>query len=109
MSEIILNIYLVIEQGNVISFRAKSYSVEGSDQEKILFLKSRAKQDFDSAEIFNAPQNDKEQFMPYNKFAKLELQGMHYQLFENIFNKYNVPQNPLICVTPVVDGIILSD
>lgn len=47
--------------------------------------------------------------MLYSKFAKLELQGMQYQLFEEIFRKYEVPQNPLICVTPVVDGIVMSD
>ncbi len=69
----------------------------------------RAKEDFYSAERFDAPQNKKEQFMLYSKFAKLELQGMQYQLFEEIFRKYEVPQNPLICVTPVVDGIVMSD
>lgn len=109
MNETILNIYLVIEKGNVTSFRAKSYSMEGSDNEKIKFLKSRVKEDFNFSEIFNAPQNKKQNFMPYSKFAKLESQGMQYQLFEEIFYKFQVPQNPLICVTPVVDGIVLSD
>lgn len=109
MSETILNIYLVIEQGNVISFKAKSYFKDGTDDEKIQFLKSRVKEDFEGAEIFNAPQNKNNEFMPYSKFAKLELQGMHFELFEEIFNKFNTPQNPLVCVTPVVDKIILSD
>jgi hypothetical protein len=47
--------------------------------------------------------------MPYSKFAKLESQGLQFQLFEEIFSKYGVPQNPLVCVTPVVDGIVMSD
>ncbi|MCL6097310.1 MAG: hypothetical protein AB1775_02545 [Bacteroidota bacterium] len=42
--------------------------------------------------------------MSYKKFSKLESNGMQYRLFEEIFEKFNVPQNPLICVTPVVDG-----
>lgn len=109
LNEIILNIYIIIEEGNVNSFRAKSYSIEGSDDEKIKFLKSRVKGDFNFSEIFNAPQNKKQNFMPYSKFAKLESQGMQYQLFEEIFYKFQVQQNPIICVTPVVDGIILSD
>lgn len=83
--------------------------MEGSDEDKIKFLRSRVKEDYGRAEIFNAPQNKKQKFMPYKKFAKLEYQGMQYQLFEEIFIKYGTPQNPLICVTPVVDGIILSD
>ena len=42
--------------------------------------------------------------MKYNSFAKLESRGMHFQLFEEIFSKFDVPENPLVCVTPVVDG-----
>lgn len=46
--------------------------------------------------------------MSYSKFAKLEKQGMQYKLFEEIFLRFNVPENPLVCVTPVVDGEILT-
>jgi hypothetical protein len=42
--------------------------------------------------------------MSYSRFAKLEKQGMHFSLFEEIFTKYKVPDKPLICVTPIVDG-----
>jgi hypothetical protein len=33
---------------------------------------------------------------------------MHFQLFEEIFSHFDVPEHPLICVTPVVDGKILT-
>jgi len=46
--------------------------------------------------------------MNYNKFHKLEKRGMHFQLFEEIFQYYKVPENPLVCVTPVVDGEVYS-
>jgi hypothetical protein len=46
--------------------------------------------------------------MPYRKFSKLEKRGRQFELFEEIFSSLNVPQNPLICVTPVLDGKILS-
>ena len=104
MAETILNIYLVINDGSVTSFRAKNYQIDGTDEAKILFLKSNAKNDFATAETFNAPVNKLGRFMPYKKFSKLESQGMQYRLFEEIFEKYAVPQNPLVCVTPVVDG-----
>jgi hypothetical protein len=42
--------------------------------------------------------------MPYKKFSKIESQGLQYKLFEEIFEKFGVPEKPLVCVTPVVDG-----
>jgi len=108
MNETILNIFLVIDSGLVTSFRAKSYELEGDDSKKIGFLKENAAEDFNSAFIFDSPKNKKGEFMPYKKFAKLEKQGMQYQLFEEIFEKFKVPQNPLICVTPIVDGQIFG-
>ena len=104
MKEIIVNIYLIIEDGLVISFKAKAYEQEGTDDEKINFLKRSAKSDFDTAYVFDAPIDKFGKFMPYNRFAKFEKQGMHYKLFEEIFTEFKVPDKPLICVTPIVDG-----
>ena len=108
MNEIILNIYLIINNDLVEEFRAYSYEMEGGDDRKIDFLKSRAKEDFERSVRFDAPIDDKGKFMGYNKFHKLEKRGMHFQLFEEIFQRYQVAENPLICVTPVVDGEIYS-
>jgi hypothetical protein len=47
--------------------------------------------------------------MSYDKFAKLEKRGRQFELFEEIFRNFNILENPLICVTPVVDGRILSN
>lgn len=108
MLEKILNIYLIIEKGLVVSFKAKSYEIEGSDETKIKFLKENARNDFLSAYSFDAPQNKKGGAMKYSHFAKFEKQGMQYDLFEEIFQKFGVPDSPIVCVTPVVDGEILS-
>jgi hypothetical protein len=109
MNEIILNIYLVITNGLVVEFRAIAYEMEGGDDNKINFLKSKAKDDFDKAYRFDAPVNTKGIFMPYKKFSKLEKHGRQFELFEEIFSNFKVTQNPLICVTPVLDGKILSE
>jgi len=108
MNEIILNIYLVINNNLVESFKAVSYEKEGSDDSKIEYLKSHAKEDFEKAVMFNSPIDKSGKFMNYNKFHKLEKRGMHFQLFEEIFQYYKVPENPLVCVTPVVDGEVYS-
>lgn len=104
-----MNIYLIINDNYVVEFRAKAYESDEGDNEKIRFLKSRVRSDYNSAYKFDAPTNSKSEFMEYRKFARLEQRGMHYQLFEEIFQKFNVPENPLVCVTPVVDGDILAE
>lgn len=109
MPETILNIYLVIEKDHIVSFRAKAYLAEGSDEEKIRFLKSNARNDFESAMEFESPKDKHGAAIPYRKFSKLERQGLQYKLFEEIFSYFDVPQNPLICVTPVVDSSILAE
>jgi len=109
MLEIILNIFLIIENDYVVGFKAKAYEMEGGDDRKIRFLKSRVRDDFESAADFSAPVNSKGEYMKYKKFARLEQQGMQYQLFEEIFAHFNVPQNPIVCVTPVSDGKIIEN
>ncbi|MCX6151989.1 MAG: hypothetical protein NTX22_15800 [Ignavibacteriales bacterium] len=108
MIETILNIYLVIENGSVVEFRAKEYEQEGDDENKIDFLKRNAKQDFEKAIHFKAPQNRFGLFMKYRKFSRLESHGKQFELFEEIFQKFNLPEKPLICVTPVVDSKIIG-
>ena len=108
MNETILNIYLIINDNLVVEFRAIGYEMEGGDDNKIKFLKSKAVEDFPHAYHFDAPTNAKGNYMPYKKFSKLEKRGRQFELFEEIFKNFKVPQNPLICVTPVVDGKILA-
>jgi hypothetical protein len=108
MNETILNIYLVINNGQVVEFRVMAYEMEGGDDRKIEFLKSKAREDFANAYKFDAPTDKKGKFMTYNRFHKFEKRGMHFQLFEEIFSSFKVAENPLICVTPVVDGEIYS-
>jgi len=108
LNETILNIYLVINDGQVVEFRVVAYQMEGGDDRKIEFLKSKAREDFEKAYKFDAPIDKKGKFMTYNRFYKFEKRGMHYQLFEDIFASFKVAENPLICVTPVVDGEIYS-
>lgn len=108
MLEIILNIYLVINNGLVEEFKAIGYEMEGGDDNKIQFLKSKAVEDFTAAYYFDAPTDRSGKFMKYNKFARLEQQGRQYELFEEIFQSFKVPERPLICVTPVVDGKVIS-
>ena len=106
--ETILNIYLIIENNYVVGFKAKGYERDGDDKSKIQFLKERARGDYLSAYVFDAPQNKYGRFLKYSQFAKLERQGMQFNLFEEIFEKFKAPDQPLVCVTPVVNGEVWS-
>jgi len=109
MGETILNIYLIIEKGYVTGIRANAYDVEGDDEDKIKYLKERAKEDFTKAYKFDAPSDRTGKFMKYSRFAKLEEKGKHPDLYEEIFEEFKTPDRPLICVTPVVDGRIITN
>lgn len=93
----------------VVEFRALSYRMEGGDDSKISFLKNHAAEDFSRAYHFDAPTDKEGRFMSYNKFAKLEKRGRQFELFEEIFSNFDLPEKPLICVTPVQDGKIISN
>lgn len=108
MNEIILNIYLIIEKGYVVEYRVVYYEMEGGDDNKINFLREHAEEDFHKAYKFNAFKDRNGNFLKYHKFAKLEDKGKHSDLYEEIFNKFDLPDNPLICVTPVVDGKLVT-
>lgn len=109
MIETILNIYLIIENGFVIEFRANAYEIGGDDEDKIKYLKKRVEVDFSMAYKFDAPSDKYGRFMKYHKFAKLEDRGKHPDLYSEIFEKFNISERPLICVTPVVNGKIMSE
>lgn len=107
MHETILNIYLVVENGSLTSLKAVSYKQSGSDEEKVNFLKEKAGDDFFSAFVFDAPINERGEYMQFKKFQKLIKQGKETAFFEEIFEKFEVPEQPLICVTPVLDGKLM--
>jgi hypothetical protein len=104
LKETILNIYLIIDNNIVTGFRAQDYCIEGDDESKIIFLKDQVRGDYSGSALFEAPVDKKGRKMSYRNFSKLEKQGRHFELFERIFLKYDIPENPLVCVTPVVDG-----
>ena len=106
--ETIINLFLIIEKDSIVQFKALSHKVSGSDEEKIAFLKSKVEGDFQIAEEFESPQNEKGEFITYKDFEKFEKAGLHFNFFEGIFRTYEVGSEPLICVTPVVEGKILN-
>jgi len=106
--EKIVNIYIIIEGEYIKELKGIAYEKDGSDFEKIEFLKLQANKDINRSIGFNAPISNKGELMKYRQFNKLQKQGQEHKLFNEIFEHFELPENPLICVSPVIDGKIIS-
>ena len=117
--EVVLNLWYVRDdEGVIYSLRAKAYVVEGSDEEKLAFLQARAALDYLIAESFGVP----ERFhimvggtrMPVGHVATLQGLDSPIALFEDAVRVLEdrfpaqsiltVPQDPLVCTTPLVQN-----
>lgn len=107
MEETLVNIYVIIESNKVSELRAVGYTKGGSDDEKLDFLREQAAKDFGQAIRFDAPTAASGKPMSYSRFHRHEKKGEHSMLYREIFTAFETPDNPLICVTPVMDGKVL--
>ncbi len=106
--EKIVNIYIIIEGETIKQLKGIAYEKEGTDYEKIEFLKSQAENDINRSINFNPPVSNKGDLMTYKQFNKLAKHGEEHKLFVEIFEYFDLPENPLICVSPVINGKINS-
>lgn len=126
--ELILNLWYVRdEEGIIYSLRAKVYVGEGSDEEKLEFLKQRAKLDYLVAEPFAIPENffvnylgeHKPKIMNVGHLGMLQTFGSPIAIFEKaiktlesripVQSKMKIPMQPIVCTTALMqneEGII---
>lgn len=118
-SEVVLNLWYVRDdEGVIYSLRAKAYVVEGSDEEKLAFLQARAALDYLIAESFSVPERFHlkvgDTRMPVGHVAMLHSLDSPIALFEDAVrvledrfpaqSNLAVPQDPLVCTTPLVQN-----
>jgi len=121
--EVALNLWYVRdEEGIIYSLRIKAYVTEGSDEEKLAFLQERARLDYLIAEPFEIPGrfhltigvgHDAKK-TPVAHVSMLETLDTPIALFEDAIrtiesrfpaqSDLNVPQDPLICTTPLMQN-----
>lgn len=120
MTERIFNLYLFIQSrpassGIIQELGAMVHEHSGTDAEKIAFLQSQAKADLTEAQRFAVPERyvlvtanseATQSGLDYRGYERLVQGGRHLELFEEIFKAMNAPADPVICITPVVDGKI---
>lgn len=116
MKERIFNLFVYSDLDIISQVGAVCHEIEGNDEEKISFLRSRVNIDFNNAEKFPIPEKIstthkglKRNSIDYNMFRDLSYKGEALMIFENVFIKYNAVKNPLVVVTPISNGKIRID
>jgi len=102
--------------GIIQELGAAVHEWSGTDAEKIAFLQQQATEDLAEARCFPVPEryvlvavNSDATWngLDYRGHEGLVQGGRHLELFEVIFQAMNASDDPLICITPVVDGKVL--
>lgn len=105
MNERVLSIFLLIDKGRITGMKATAVEMAGeSDEEKIMRLKENLLAHFNESKDFPAPTNFLGKALSYRQFEKMKERGADSKVFEHIFIEFDAPDEPLILVTPVVDG-----
>ena len=118
MTERIFNLYLFIQSrlassGIIQELGATVHEYSGTDAGKIAFLQSQAEADLTEAQRFPVPEryvlvavnsDITRSGLDYRGYEGLVQGGRHLELFEEVFQTINAPADPLICITPDVDG-----
>ena len=116
MKEVILNLFLIINDDNLIEkIGAVAHEMDGDDNDKMSYLGVSVEKDLKNIKIFELPKNfhvvdverniRKERCISYGTFCELSRVGDE-RIFEEIYEYYKAPQSPLRCITPVKNGKI---
>ena len=114
--EAIYNIFLDVVHMRIMSIGVKEHYCGGSDQSKIEFLKGAVEQDVKVALRFPVPPNINPDMvltdengirtLSWEGYATMSEMGKTMILLDPILEYFNYSLQPLMVVTPVVDGKI---
>ncbi|MFZ4394610.1 MAG: hypothetical protein ACOYOU_03170 [Kiritimatiellia bacterium] len=111
-TERIVNLFVYIEGDRLCSFGAVVHLGQGSDDEKIAFLRDRVAVDAGQATHYPIPTAsfnvwlgvDTKGDVTFDMFSYLCRIGKALLVFEHVLRSVDVSQQPLVCITPVKDG-----
>jgi hypothetical protein len=118
MTEKTFNLFVFVEDDIIHELGVVVHEQEGTDQEKIAFLRSQAVADFKKAIRFLIPNRflieneatgERINALKYEKLRILMKMNLHMEVFEEIFQSLNASTTPLCCMTPVVEGELRID
>ena len=122
MRETVYNLFVLIsDDGLVRSLGAVAHELGGSDESKLRTLQATVEEDIPAAQMFPVPTrfvtvvdrggaiNSIEGAISFAHYGTLLRDGAHLDLFEELLRAVDAPPDPLVCITPVVDGVPVID
>jgi hypothetical protein len=117
MKEKIINIFPIFEGQLLTCMGFRVHEFDGTDEEKIEFLRSRIDADVKEMAVALLPKNFTVKLPEGNVVPALTLEryngllhnGTDGILYEGIFQAFDFPTNPLYISTPIADGTIKFD
>lgn len=114
--EQIYNLFYFSKNDIITKVGAIAYKQDGSNDDKIDFLKSKVESDYKIAQIFDLPDKFLIQYegkvikgIDQVSYFNICSQGFGNSIFENIFIYFNASDDPLVVITPIQDGSIKID
>lgn len=98
MKEIVYNLFLFVESDYVVAIGAVEHELPGSDNQRIAELQTAVAED--AKRTSRRPITP----FPWDTYVALQRLGKSLEIFEEVFMEMNAPQDPLVVVTPIVDG-----
>jgi len=121
VQETVYNLFVIVDGGFVRSLGVASHVCSGSDGAKLALLQERVGSDFRSARTFPVPARYKTATtdaerrkvvsgtITFERYMTLSSDGNQLDIFEEVFRAIGAPPDPLVCITPVVDGVPRAD
>lgn len=99
MSERVFNIFIYFDGGRATEYGVRHYRREGNEKAQGALLKASVASDHGVARRFPLPRS----FTPQEWLA-LQRRGLSLSIFEEAFQLFRAPREPIICITAIVDG-----
>ena len=122
MRETIYNLFLVIEHDGLIRWLGVvGHECGGGDEGKYRLLQGAVEADIPAARILPVPKRfvtfveggreleSVEGAISFTHYGTLLRDGAHLDLFEELLRAVDAPPDPLVCITPTVDGVPMID
>jgi hypothetical protein len=108
MKENIFNLFYFTDGKYIDELGVVVHAVAGNDSGKQLFLQNAVANDFKKSKRFSPPlslcnTNNSDHFT-VGCYTALMRQGRTFEIFERIFEEYGATNNPICCITPIING-----
>ena len=99
MGELVYNLFVYATNNEIKALGVATHRIGGNDDEKIAHLQGAAGDDFRVATqyLLSKP-------LPWQQFESLMRLGRALELFESVLTEIHAQREPLVVITPVVDG-----